>query len=74
MTYRTFGRLNWSVSALGYGVMRMPLLRQSPTNVDVDQGTKLIHRAIEGGINYWASVTDYHWKTTVPNPRAGIAA
>ncbi len=60
MTYRTFGRLNWSVSALGYGVMRMPLLRQSPTNVDVDQGTKLIHRAIEGGINYFDTAYTYH--------------
>lgn len=24
---------------------------------------------IEGGINYWASVTEYRWTTTAPNPR-----
>lgn len=24
---------------------------------------------IEGGINYWAEVTEYHWTTIAPNPR-----
>ena len=52
MKYRKFGRLDWDVSVLGFGVMRLPLMDQDPTNIDEAESIKMIRTAIDNGVNY----------------------
>ncbi len=51
MRYRPMGRTGVKVSALGFGLLRLPMLADGKT-VDADQSVAMIHRAIEGGVNY----------------------
>lgn len=51
MQYRPMGRTGVNVSALGFGLLRLPMLGDGKT-VDFDQSVAMIHRAIEGGVNY----------------------
>ena len=51
MQYRPMGRTGVNVSALGFGLLRLPMLADGKT-VDFDQSIAMIHRAIEGGVNY----------------------
>ena len=34
MQYRKFGKLNWKVSALGFGAMRLPTLDKDQGHID----------------------------------------
>jgi uncharacterized protein len=52
MQYRTYGRNGPEVSALGYGVMRLPM-RKDKLNASKSQ--QLLRRAIELGINFFDS-------------------
>lgn len=49
MQYRPMGRTGVNVSALGFGMLRLPMKNG---HVDFDQTTPMVHRAIEGGVNY----------------------
>lgn len=49
MQYRPMGRTGVSVSALGFGMLRLP---QRNGHVDFEQTTPMVRRAIEGGVNY----------------------
>lgn len=51
MQYRPMGRTGAEVSALGFGMLRLPMLADRKT-VDFDQSVAMVHRAIEGGVNY----------------------
>jgi len=51
MEYRKFGSIDWKVSALGLGAMRLPTKKFLP-RVDRDESVKLIRYAIDKGINY----------------------
>ncbi len=51
MRYRPMGRTGVDVSALGFGLLRLPTLSDGKT-VDEDQSVAMIRRAIEGGVNY----------------------
>lgn len=59
MQYRTMGKTGERVSALGFGSMRMPTLG-SPEKIDEPAATRLIHRAIEAGVNYIDTAWFYH--------------
>jgi predicted aldo/keto reductase-like oxidoreductase len=62
MQYRTFGRLDWPVSALGFGCMRLPTRsgdRLDP-NVLEDEAIRMIHHAIDQGVNYVDTAYPYH--------------
>lgn len=59
MKYRELGALNWDVSALGFGCMRLPskgIFRR----VDWDESIKLIRYGIDQGINYIDTAWMYH--------------
>ena len=49
MQYRPMGQTGVKVSALGFGMLRLPMKNG---HVDFDQTTSMVHRAIEGGVNY----------------------
>jgi len=60
MHYRTFGQMGFDVSALGFGLMRLPLLDEQSKQVDEDRAVAMIRRAIELGVNYLDTAWVYH--------------
>ncbi|MBI9100732.1 MAG: aldo/keto reductase, partial [Spirochaetaceae bacterium] len=60
MKYRQFGKLNWKVSALGYGIMRMPVLDRETGAIDEEESIKMIRKGIDLGINYIDTAYPYH--------------
>ena len=60
MKYRQFGKLDWKSSVLGFGVMRLPLLDNDPTHVNEEEAIKMLHYAIDNGVNYIDTGYFYH--------------
>lgn len=62
MQYRKFGRLDWRVSALGFGAMRLPTTdgKVMTRNIDVGKSVEMIRRAIDDGVNYIDTAYVYH--------------
>ncbi|WXG47731.1 MAG: aldo/keto reductase [Candidatus Atabeyarchaeum deiterrae] len=62
MQYRRFGRLEWKVSALGFGCMRLPTNDKIGTsgNVDEKEAIRMIRYAIDQGVNYVDTAYPYH--------------
>lgn len=58
MNYRKFGRLDFNVSALGFGAMRLPC--SSEHIVDEKEAIRLLRRAVDGGVNYIDTAYIYH--------------
>ncbi len=51
MNYRSFGKLEWSASALGFGCMRLPV-NGNNNEIDRPLSMKMIRYAIDHGVNY----------------------
>ena len=52
------GSLEWDVSALGFGAMRLPMNQQM--RVNEDEAIKMIRYAIDNGVNYVDTAYPYH--------------
>jgi hypothetical protein len=62
MQYRELGRTGIKVSALGFGCMRLPTLG-SMDKINEPDAAKLLHNAIEQGVNYVDTAWFYHATT-----------
>lgn len=60
MQYRKFGKLNIETSALGFGCMRLPLLKDGSGNIDEIEAIRLIRDSIDKGVNYVDTAYPYH--------------
>jgi len=48
LKFRKFGKLNWEVSTLGFGAMRLPI-KGNESNIDEGNAIKIIRYAIDKG-------------------------
>lgn len=60
MQYRKMGSLDWEVSALGFGCMRLPSRRLSLMGADLEESKRIIRYGIDRGINYIDTAWPYH--------------
>jgi len=61
MKYRQFGKLDWKVSALAFGAMRLTLLNSSdPSSIDEPLAIQMMRYAIDHGVNYVDTAYGYH--------------
>lgn len=59
MKYRRMGSLEWKVSALGFGAMRLPI-NKSWDDINYDEGIEMVRYAIDSGVNYVDTAWPYH--------------
>ncbi len=60
MLYRQLGKTGIELSNLGFGCMRLPVIDHRPEKINYPEGIKLLHHAIDKGVNFVDTAYFYH--------------
>jgi uncharacterized protein len=60
MLYRQLNNTGIDLSILGFGCMRLPTIDHKPEKIDYPKATKLLHYAVDNGVNYVDTAYFYH--------------
>ena len=60
MLYRQLGKSGIDLSVLGFGCMRLPILDHKSEKIDKEKATRLLHYAIDQGVNFVDTAWFYH--------------
>lgn len=58
--------MDWKVSALGFGAMRLPKIGDGPGEIDEPESIEMIRHAIDRGVNYIDTAYPYHGGKSEP--------
>jgi predicted aldo/keto reductase-like oxidoreductase len=60
MLYRQLGKTGIELSGLGFGCMRLPVVDHKPEKIDYPAASRLLHHAIDNGVNFVDTAYFYH--------------
>lgn len=66
MHFRRLNGLDWSPSALGFGILRLPRNNDDPSDINNEKALRMVRYAIDKGLNYFDTAWPYHGEGAEP--------